>query len=124
IDEILDFSRIEAGKLDITAEPFELDQCIEAVVELLQPKASEKKLDLAWWIEPSLPKVVIGDSMRLRQILLNLIGNAIKFTDTGGIAVRVHGSLDESGSKATLSIRVTDTGIGIPEATLPALFSE
>ena len=124
IDEILDFSRIEAGKLDITAEPFELDQCIEAVVELLQPKASEKKLDLAWWIEPSLPKMAIGDSMRLRQILLNLVGNAIKFTDTGGIAVRVDGDVDETGTKAVLSIRVTDTGIGIAEATLPSLFSE
>lgn len=124
IDEILDFSRIEAGKLDITAEPFELDQCIEAVIELLQPKASEKKLDLAWWIEPSLPRMVIGDSMRLRQILLNLIGNAIKFTDSGGIAIRVDGALDASGTKATLSIRVTDTGIGIAESALPALFSE
>jgi signal transduction histidine kinase/CheY-like chemotaxis protein len=124
IDEILDFSRIEAGKLEITAEPFELDQCIESAVELLQPKASEKKLDLAWWIEPSLPKLVIGDAMRLRQILLNLIGNAIKFTDRGGIAVRVNGEMDPSGATVRLSIRITDTGIGIAESTLPALFSE
>jgi CheY-like chemotaxis protein len=124
IDEILDFSRIEAGKLEIAAEPFELDQCIEAAVELFQPKASEKKLDLAWWIEPSLPKLVIGDAMRLRQILLNLIGNAIKFTDRGGIAVRVDGGLDPSGVAAQLTIRITDTGIGIAESTLPALFSE
>ncbi len=124
IDEILDFSRIEAGKLEIAAEHFDLHQCIEGVVELLQPKASEKKLDLAWWIEPSLPKVVIGDAMRLRQILLNLIGNAIKFTDQGGIAVRVDGAIGEGGDTAELSIRVTDTGIGIPDSTLPALFSE
>jgi PAS domain S-box-containing protein len=124
IDEILDFSRIEAGKLDITAEPFEIDQSIESVVELLQSKASEKKLDLAWWIEPSLPKMMIGDPMRLRQILLNLIGNAIKFTDSGGIAVRVSGTVLDSGDKATLTIRITDTGIGIAEAMLPSLFSE
>ncbi len=124
IDEILDFSRIEAGKLEIAAEPFELDQCIESAVELLQPKASEKKLDLAWWIEPSLPKLVIGDAMRLRQILLNLIGNAIKFTDRGGIAVRVNGEMEPSGATVRLSIRITDTGIGIAESTLPALFSE
>jgi two-component system, sensor histidine kinase and response regulator len=124
IDEILDFSRIEAGKLEIAAEPFELDKCIEAAVELLQPKASEKRLDLAWWIEPSLPKVVIGDAMRLRQILLNLIGNAIKFTDQGGIAVRVGGEVDPSGTTAIISIRVTDTGLGIAEGALPALFSE
>ena len=124
IDEILDFSRIEAGKLKIAAEPFELDKCIEAAVELLQAKASEKKLDLAWWIEPSLPKTVIGDAMRLRQILLNLIGNAIKFTDQGGIAVRVDGDVDPSGTTAVVSIRVTDTGLGIAEDALPALFSE
>ena len=124
IDEILDFSRIEAGKLEIAAEPFDLDKCIEAAVELLQSKASEKRLDLAWWIEPSLPKVVIGDAMRLRQILLNLIGNAIKFTDQGGIAVRVDGDVDLSGTTATVSIRVTDTGLGIAEGALPALFSE
>jgi two-component system, sensor histidine kinase and response regulator len=124
IDEILDFSRIEAGKLEIAAEPFELDQCVGAAVELLQPKASEKRLDLAWWIEPSLPMLVIGDAMRLRQILLNLIGNAIKFTDRGGIAVRVDGTLQPSGSTVRLSIRVTDTGIGMPESTLPTLFSE
>lgn len=124
IDEILDFSRIEAGKLEIAAEPFELDQCIESAVELLQPKASEKKLDLAWWIEPSLPKLVIGDAMRLRQILLNLIGNAIKFTDRGGIAVRVNGELEPSGATVRLSIRITDTGIGMAESTLPTLFSE
>jgi PAS domain S-box-containing protein len=124
IDEILDFSRIEAGKLEIATEPFELDKCIEAAVELLQPKASEKRLDLAWWIEPTLPKVVIGDAMRLRQILLNLIGNAIKFTDQGGIAVRVDGEVDPSGATAIVSIRVTDTGLGIAEGALPALFSE
>jgi PAS domain S-box-containing protein len=124
IDEILDFSRIEAGKLEIAAEPFELDKCIEAAVELLQSKASEKKLDLAWWIEPSLPKVVIGDAMRLRQILLNLIGNAIKFTDQGGIAVRVDGEIDPSGTTAIVSIRVTDTGLGISDDALPTLFSE
>ncbi len=124
IDEILDFSRIEAGRLEITAEPFALDECIESAVELLQSKASEKKLDLAWWIEPSLPKLVIGDAMRLRQILLNLIGNAIKFTDRGGIAVRVNGELESSGATARLSIRITDTGIGIAESTLPTLFSE
>ncbi|ODT22571.1 MAG: hypothetical protein ABS54_11265 [Hyphomicrobium sp. SCN 65-11] len=124
IDEILDFSRIEAGRLEIAADPFELDQCVESAVELLQPKASEKKLDLAWWIEPSLPKLVIGDAMRLRQILLNLIGNAIKFTDRGGIAVRVDGDLESSGSAVRLRIRVTDTGIGMAESTLPALFSE
>jgi len=124
IDEILDFSRIEAGRLEIAAEPFELDQCIESAVELLQAKASEKKLDLAWWIQPSLPKQVIGDAMRLRQILLNLIGNAIKFTDRGGIAVRVAGELEASGAAARLTIRVTDTGIGISDSTLPTLFSE
>ncbi len=124
IDEILDFSRIEAGKLEIAAETFDLDQCIEAVVELLQPKASEKRLDLAWWIEPTLPKAVIGDAMRIRQILLNLIGNAIKFTDQGGIAVRVDGGFDDSGMVANLSIRITDTGIGVAENMLPALFSE
>jgi signal transduction histidine kinase/CheY-like chemotaxis protein len=124
IDEILDFSRIEAGKLEIAAEPFELDQCIESAVELLQPKASEKRLDLAWWIEPSLPKLVIGDAMRLRQILLNLLGNAIKFTDRGGIAVRVNGEFEPSGATVRLSIRITDTGIGMAESTLPTLFSE
>ena len=126
IDEILDFSKIEAGKLDLRQVSFSLDEAVQGVVELLAPRAHDKGLEIAWTIAPSLPRVVVGDDTRLRQILMNLIGNAIKFTDRGGITIAVDagmpGSLGVEG--VPLTIAVTDTGIGIAPGALANIFSE
>lgn len=120
IDEILDFSKIEAGKLTLQAEAFALDICVQNAVELLSPRAHEKGLEIAWTIDPSLPAAVIGDDARVRQILLNLIGNAVKFTERGGVAV----SVTAGASEATVQIAVKDTGPGIGSDALKTLFSE
>src|SRR2546423_11689866 len=84
IDEILDFSKIEAGHLEINARPFDLHALVEETVELIAPRAQEKDLDIGAYIEDCLPVTVIGDPARLRQVLLNLAGNAIQFTEYGG----------------------------------------
>jgi signal transduction histidine kinase len=81
IDEILDFSKIEADKLHLKCAPIAIDECVQCVVELLAPKAYEKHIDIAWAIDPKLPRILEGDEVRLRQIVTNLVGNAIKFTD-------------------------------------------
>ncbi len=123
IDEILDFSKIEAGKLVLGKAPFALDQCVQATVELLAPSAHEKGLDIAWTIDPRLPSLVGGDEARVRQILLNLIGNAVKFTDRGGLLVGVECDGPADG-KVRVAIGVKDTGIGLSQETLKGLFAE
>ncbi|MEK7875758.1 MAG: histidine kinase dimerization/phospho-acceptor domain-containing protein, partial [Pseudomonadota bacterium] len=89
IEEILDFSKIEAGKLDLEARPFVLGVLVEEAVELLAPRAQAKGIEIASFVDENLPHAVVGDAARLRQVLLNLAGNAIKFTPTGGVAVIV-----------------------------------
>ena len=89
IDEILDFSKIEADKLQLNSAPLAIDECVQGVVELLAPKAYEKGIDIAWAVDPALPRPLLGDEVRLRQIVTNLVGNAIKFTDSGGVLVTV-----------------------------------
>ena len=89
INDILDFSKIEAGKLELEHHPFELHTCIEEALDLLAPRAAEKKLDLAYNVEDSIPKILVSDVTRLRQILVNLISNAVKFTSQGEIVVEV-----------------------------------
>ncbi|MGD9866769.1 MAG: ATP-binding protein [Hyphomicrobiales bacterium] len=114
IDEILDFSKIEAGKLELTVAPFELAETVQGVVELLAPRAYDKGLQFGWTIDPELPRSVVGDEIRLRQILINLIGNAIKFTETGGVLLQVRKAhLD--GETVRFSVRDTGCGLG-PEA--------
>ncbi|MBS0243707.1 MAG: PAS domain S-box protein, partial [Proteobacteria bacterium] len=132
IDEILDLSKIEAGKLEIHPAPFPLDECVQNVIELIGTRAREKSLDLAWRIDPDLPKIVIGDETRVRQILLNLVGNAVKFTDAGGVSVRVRRAYGAHGpgSQATgdraivIALEVADTGSGIQPERAKKLFSE
>lgn len=129
IDEILDLSKIEAGKLDIHPMPFPIDDCTQSVVELLAPKAYEKNLELVWRIEPGLASILIGDETRVRQILLNLVGNAIKFTDRGGIVVRIaseptEAPLDAARRTTCLVLEVRDSGVGVPPDQLSNLFSE
>ncbi|MGH8636174.1 MAG: histidine kinase dimerization/phospho-acceptor domain-containing protein, partial [Burkholderiales bacterium] len=89
IDEILDFSKIEAGRIDLDARPFDLGALIEETVELIAPRAQAKELEIASYVEDGLPRQVVGDTARLRQVLLNLAGNAVKFTDRGGVAIIV-----------------------------------
>jgi len=118
IDEILDFSKIEAGKLELVYEAFDLPALVEGVVELLAPRAQGKGLDIASFIAADVPPKVIGDAARLRQVLLNLAGNAVKFTGEGGVGLRV------TKSEGTIDFAVIDTGPGIPEQSRQAIFAE
>jgi len=124
IDEILDFSKIEAGKLELADEPFAIETCVQAVVELLAPRAHEKGLEIAWSIDPQLPQLVSGDESRMRQILLNLLSNAVKFTDTGGVYVSATAGNEIDSSAVCLEIAVEDTGIGLSPEDMRGLFAE
>jgi PAS domain S-box-containing protein len=127
IDEILDFSKIEADKLSLHAAPFALDECVQSVVELLSQRAQEKGIRLGWAIDPALPREIVGDEVRLRQIITNLVGNAIKFTDKGGVLVTVSRSADvalKGDKELGIAIAVEDTGIGISKEQLARLFNE
>jgi PAS domain S-box-containing protein len=123
IGEILDFSKIEAGKLTLSAEPMRLIDTVQAVAELLAPRAHDKKLEMAWQIDPDVPDLVVADPARLRQILLNLLSNAVKFTDRGGVSLRVSRAVDPAGA-TRLAVCVTDTGIGLSRADRVWLFAE
>ncbi|MES0884720.1 hybrid sensor histidine kinase/response regulator [Roseibium sp. SCP14] len=123
IDEVLDFSKVEAGKLDIQAAPVRVGTLAESVVELLAPKAHAKNLEIGTKLDARLPDEVTLDATRVRQILFNLIGNGIKFTDEGGVAVRLSGQANPAGG-SFLEIEVRDTGIGFDEAEAERLFQE
>ncbi|MCC6129150.1 MAG: PAS domain S-box protein [Acidobacteria bacterium] len=121
ISDSLDFSKIEARKLDLTSNPFDLRAVVQDVCDMLGARAAEKNIDLSAGIDSSAPVFLIGDDGRLRQILANLCGNAVKFTAEGSVGIRV--TLDsETASDATLRFSVRDSGIGIPEDKLPMLF--
>jgi PAS domain S-box-containing protein len=120
IEEVLDFSKIEAGRLDLEARPFALGALVEETVELLAPRAQAKGLDIASHVDERLAARVVGDAARLRQVLLNLAGNAVKFTEVGGVAVTVEPGIwpDE------ISFLVRDTGIGIAPDAQERIFEE
>jgi PAS domain S-box-containing protein len=124
VDEILDLSKIEADKLQLNCAPLALEDCVQSVVELLTPKAHAKGIDIAWSIDPSLPRLLLGDEARVRQIVINLVDNAIKFTDSGGVSITVGRAQTRTLNALTVAIAVRDTGIGIAAETLPALFAE
>ncbi len=121
INDILDFSKIEAGKLELDPRPFDLQQTLEEVVCLLGPAAAEKGVEMLLRYPPGTPRLLDGDDLRLRQILLNLTGNAVKFTSEGHVLVEVEGEPLEDEACA-LRIAVHDTGIGMPEEALGRLF--
>jgi two-component system sensor histidine kinase/response regulator len=121
INEILDFSKVEAGKVVLERIPFQLPEVVESAAKSLLLAAHDKGLDLHWRVAPEVPATVIGDPTRLRQILLNVINNAIKFTQRGSVAVDVHAEGEET-SSALLHFTVSDTGIGIPEDKQTAIF--
>ncbi len=120
IEELLDYSKIEAGKIDLEQRPFALAALIEDITELLAPRAQARQLEIAAYVDERLPVEVVGDAARLRQVLLNLAGNAIKFTSTGGVALIVEPGIwpDE------ISFLVRDTGIGIAPEARERIFRE
>ncbi len=117
INNILDFSKVEAGAIDLEKRPINLIETVEDAIELVSPKASEKKLELICNIDESVPEGMLGDSTRLKQILMNLMNNAIKFTESGEIMLSVNILTQD-----TLKFAVSDTGIGIPEDRMDKLF--
>ena len=118
IEEILDFSKIEAGKLDLEARPFALVALVEETVELLAPRAQAKNIEIASFVDDRLPKRIVGDAARLRQVLLNLAGNAIKFTEKGGVAMIVEPAGDD------IRFLVHDTGIGLAPEDQARIFRD
>src|SRR3984957_5467854 len=120
IEELLDYSKIEAGKIDLDHRPFALAALIEDITELLAPRAQAKQLEIAAYVDERLPAEVIGDAARLRQVLLNLAGNAIKFTAAGGVALIVEPGIWPN----EISFLVRDTGIGIAPEAQSRIFRE
>ncbi len=121
INDILDFSKIEAGKIDLEAVDFNLRDCLEITLKTLALRSDQKGLELLCEITPEVPEVVLGDSNRLRQIIINLIGNAIKFTNEGEIALKVSVS-EEEGVTGMVHFIVSDTGVGIPAEKQKLIF--
>ncbi len=115
INDVLDFSKIEAGKMSITPEEFSLREVVDAVLENITPHAAAKKIALAAIVSCAVPRRLKGDPARLRQVLLNLAGNGIKFTEQGEVVVRVRQQFFSQGRSNFLRFDVTDTGIGLTE---------
>lgn len=120
INEVLDFSTIESGDLQFSEDPFSISETAESVVTLLHAKAKTKGLSLTSTVSPDLPDIVVGDVVRVRQILTNLLGNAVKFTESGSVDLKISGA--RAGDTAQIDIAVSDTGIGIPEDQREAIF--
>ncbi|MEO5367083.1 MAG: response regulator [Magnetococcus sp. WYHC-3] len=121
INDILDLSKVESGKVTLVERPFNLEELINSVVALVTPVANEKHLFLRHYIQSGLPLSLLGDEARLRQVLINLMGNAIKFTDSGGVDLEITGSVQ--GGDICLRFAVEDTGIGIPPEKLDTIFN-
>jgi signal transduction histidine kinase len=119
IEDTLDFSKIEAGRLDLDIKAFALRELVEDVVELLAPRADAKGIEIAAFVDDAAARRVIGDATRLRQVLLNLIGNAIKFTESGGVSIEVEPAPD-----GEVTFRIRDTGIGIAPDMQARIFEE
>jgi len=122
INDILDFSKIDAGQLVLDPAPFNLGEAIEDVATLVSTRAKEKDLELIVRVQPDLPEIFVGDVGRIRQIITNLLGNAVKFTDSGHVLVNVTGEVGTG--RTELTIAVTDTGIGIPADKLKQVFEK
>lgn len=121
INDVLDFSKIESGKMEFEFASFDLVNCIEGIVKIFRVSTNEKNLDINFEVSENLPRFVKGDQVRLRQIILNLIGNAVKFTEKGSVSVSAN-VLSESENQSEVCVSVTDTGIGIETEKLATLF--
>ena len=127
INDILDFSKIESGNLELECIPFDLGTCVEDAVDLLASRAAEKNIELAFDIEGGIPAKLMGDSTRIRQVLVNLVGNGVKFTQQGEVVVNVRSTsspdnLDDADQTWLLHFSVRDTGIGIPPDRMSRMF--
>lgn len=122
INDILDFSKIEAGKVDLERAPFDVIDCVEDALELVGVAAADKNIQLCYFVEPDVPGKILGDEGRVRQVLVNLVSNAVKFTERGRVTVRVNVAKKVGPEKVTLHVAVTDTGIGITPEQLNLLF--
>ena len=122
IDDILDYSKIEAGKLELEKEPVDLRECVEGALDIVAPRAWEKEIELGCLIDEDVPAGIVGDAARLRQVLLNLVSNAVKFTEEGEVVVHVDAEPTGAGSYR-LEFAVRDTGVGIPEDRMDRLFA-
>lgn len=122
LNDILDFSKMEAGKMQLQSETFELREMIESIIDLFTPKAEEKKLALRWWADTSVPEAVTTDPSRLRQIIVNLVGNALKFTERGSVTLSVKNIPLPGSPDYLLEFSVRDTGVGIADSKLDLLF--
>jgi signal transduction histidine kinase/CheY-like chemotaxis protein/putative methionine-R-sulfoxide reductase with GAF domain len=137
INDILDFSKIEAGKMDLESQPFDLREVVESAIDLVAPKALDKGLDIAYLMENDVPAAILGDVTRLRQIMINLLGNAVKFTEKGEVVLSVaresrnggngngahaSGKSSKNSNQVTLHFVVRDTGIGIPADRMDRMF--
>jgi signal transduction histidine kinase len=123
INDILDFSKVEAGRLTIESFAFDLRLVLEDVIEMLEPKAEDKKIDLILQYGPKTPRHFVGDAGRIRQVVTNLVGNAVKFTDRGHVLVTVECESDD-GKNCRMRMQVTDTGVGIPKDKIGHLFEK
>jgi signal transduction histidine kinase/CheY-like chemotaxis protein len=121
INDILDFSKIESGQLDLEERPFSVRDCVEGTLDLVAPAAAAKNIDLAYELADDVPPVLVGDVTRLRQVLVNLTGNAVKFTQQGEVLIDVRLE-EQAGDRVSLSFAVRDTGIGIPTDRMDRLF--
>ncbi len=121
INDILDFSKIEAGKMELEHQPFDVRECVEEALDLIASWASEKGLEIGYLVGGDVPTTVYGDATRLRQVLVNLLSNGVKFTDAGEVTVQIEGERGE-GDEYVLHFEVRDTGIGIPPERVDRLF--
>jgi two-component system, sensor histidine kinase and response regulator len=122
INDILDFSKIESGNMELEERDFDLRTCIEEVLDVFAGQAGKIGIDLVYEIDHNVPAQIIGDSLRLRQVLVNLVSNAIKFTNQGEVFVGVHFSKEKENGQIELQFEVRDTGIGIPEDKMERIF--
>ena len=122
LNDILDLSKIEAGQLDVVAEPFDLPHALRACGKLLGPSAAQKRLGFAVTVADDVPRTILGDALRVRQIVLNLLGNAIKFTEHGDIALAAHVATIDGEQRLVIAVR--DTGIGIAPERQGSIFEE
>jgi CheY-like chemotaxis protein len=122
INDILDYSKIDSGKMELERQPFDLRHCIDAVLGLFYEKATQSGLRLVYTIEPDVPPQIVGDALRLRQVLINLVSNAVKFTHAGEVMLAVRLLRSDLSGGLLLGFDVRDTGIGIPEEKIGMLF--
>lgn len=121
-NDILDFSKLDAGKLDFESAPYDPYALVQSVTEILSPRAAEKSIEIASFVDPATPRRLIGDEARVRQILLNLAGNAVKFTKSGGVAIELQTEQTVAGARLVGVVR--DTGVGIPRDAHSSIFEK